>query len=480
MTLHDLTGDSRHIDILVSGLCFDSRKIKAGEVFFAIRGHSSDGHQHLIEVVKKMPSALVVEDPSFVPKEFKGPVMTVASARSALDAWAAKFYAFPAAELFCVGVTGTNGKTTSVYMLEKIFNCAGRLTGVLGTIDHHLGEKIWETSLTTPDALTLQSRLREFVDRGAKVAAFEVSSIAIDQNRTASVPFDAAIFTNFTRDHLDYHGTMEKYFAAKEKLFTELLGQSIKPAPFAVLNADDPTVAKIQSSKARYVWFGRERGDYAFKILSQDLSGTRFEVKGEKFELATPGLHNVYNAVGAIAVAREAGVAWSDIQSALAQFSGAPGRLERVQNSRGLNVFVDYAHTDDALRSVLLSLRKLMQESNSKGRLWTIFGCGGDRDKGKRPLMAKAAVENSDSVVLTSDNPRTEDPNRILQDCLLGIPKASPHVEVDRKKAIAFALQTAKEGDVILIAGKGHENYQIIGQTKYPFSDVEVVRELLS
>jgi len=480
MTLGDFTNDSQHAQILVAGLCFDSRKIKADEVFFAIRGHSSDGHQHLSEVAGKNPSALVVEDSKLVPTEFRGPVIVVKNARAALDNWAAKFFGFPAEKLFCVGVTGTNGKTTSVYMLEKIFNQAGRLTGVLGTIDHHLGSKVWETSLTTPDALTLQSRLREFVDAGAKVAAFEVSSIAIDQNRTASVPFDAAIFTNFTRDHLDYHGSMEKYFAAKEKLFTELLAESSKSKPFGVLNIDDPSVAKIGKSKAKYVSFGHGQGDYGFKILSQDLSGTRFEVKGQKFDLATPGLHNVYNAVGAIAVAHEAGVAWTDIQKALSEFSGAPGRLERVKNSRGLNVFIDYAHTDDALRSVLLSLRKLMQESNAKGQLWTIFGCGGDRDKGKRPLMAQAAVENSDRVVLTSDNPRTEDPNQILKDCLLGIPKASPHVEVDRKKAIAFALQTAKEGDVILIAGKGHENYQIIGQTKYPFSDVEVVRELLS
>jgi UDP-N-acetylmuramoyl-L-alanyl-D-glutamate--2,6-diaminopimelate ligase len=343
-----------------------------------------------------------------------------------------------------------------------------------------LGKKVWETSLTTPDPLTLQSRLREFVDAGAKVAAFEVSSIAIDQNRAASVPFDAALFTNFTRDHLDYHGTMENYFAAKEKLFSKLLADSSKTRPYGVLNADDPAIVKIEKSKARYVWFGQNKGDYIFKILSQDLSGSRFDVNGQAFEIATPGLHNIYNAVGALAVAHEAGVRWSDIQQALKEFSGAPGRLERVGRSRGPHVFVDYAHTDDALRSVLLSLKRLMRESNSNGQLWAVFGCGGDRDKGKRPLMAKAAVENADRVMLTSDNPRTEDPNQILRDCLAGIPNASVHVEADRKKAIAFALQTAQEDDVILIAGKGHENYQIIGQTKYPFSDVEVVREFLN
>lgn len=479
MTLAELTDDPRFKNVPVPGLCFDSRVMKPGEIFFAIRGTSSDGHRHLEEVVKKRPVALVVESKEAVPKSFSGHLFITKNARALLDQWAAKFYGRPADQLFCVGVTGTNGKTTSVYMLEKILNQAGWPTGVMGTIDHHLGNKVWEASLTTPDPLTLQSRLQQFVQLGAKAAAFEVSSIAIDQNRVASIPFDVVLFTNFTRDHLDYHGSMESYFAAKQKLITEILPKSSKKTRFAVLNADDPAIANIEKTKMFYIWFGRQKGDYPFTVLEQNLSGSRFEVKGLEFSLATPGLHNIYNAVGAIAVALESKIPAASVQKALRAFSGAPGRLQSVPNSRGLHVFVDYAHTDDALSSVLKSLRDLMSEAKSAGSLWTVFGCGGDRDKGKRPLMAKVAVENSDHVVLTSDNPRSEDPLAIIQDCLSGVPQTKPHVEVDRRKAIAFALQSAREGDVILIAGKGHENYQILGQTKIPFSDVDMVREIL-
>lgn len=480
MTLDNFTRDPRHSDIQVKGLCCDSRVLRADEVFFAIRGHSSDGHIYLDEVVLKDPAALVVESKTDVPRYFTGPVIVVPNSRAALDQWSAQFYDYPAKKLFCIGVTGTNGKTTSCYMLERIFNLNGWPTGVLGTIDHHFGRRVWETSLTTPDPITLHSRLRDFLNLGAKAAAFEVSSIAIEQNRATSIPFDAALFTNFSRDHLDYHNSMEQYFLAKQRLFSELLSSSMKKNPFAVLNADDPMIAKIKPSKARYVWFGQDTGDYSFRITSQSMSESRFEVNGQDFSIATPGLHNVYNAVGALAIGHEAGIPWSNMQKALSQFTGAPGRLENVENSRGLHVFVDYAHTDEALHSVLASLRNLMKHAKAKGKLWTVFGCGGDRDRGKRPLMAKVANENSDHVVLTSDNPRTEDPEEIVKDCLKGIPKGAVHVEVDRKKAIAYALQTAKEGDVILIAGKGHENYQILGQEKVLFSDVKVVREFLN
>jgi len=480
MTLEELVEDSRFKGVVVTGLCFDSRKMKAGEVFFAIRGASVDGHQFLEEVVAKRPSALVVEDKELVPRSFTGHLFITKNARALLDAWAAKFFGRPGDQLVCIGVTGTNGKTTSVYMLEKIFTAAGWPTGVVGTIDHHLGKKVWETSLTTPDPLTIQSRLKEFVRLGARVAAFEVSSVALDQNRIGCVPFEVALFTNFTRDHLDYHGSMEQYFAAKQKLFSEVLPRSLKKLRFGVVNIDDPWIAKMEKSKTYCLSFGQEKGDFPFKVIEQTLSGSRFTLKGDEYTVSTPGLHNVYNAVGAMAVALELKVPRATVQKAMHAFSGAPGRLENVLNERGLHVFVDYAHTDEALRSVLVSLKDLMLNAKANGKIWTVFGCGGDRDKGKRPLMTKVAFENSDQVVLTSDNPRTEDPLAIIQDCLANVPYDRLHVEVDRKKAIGFALQSAKEGDVILIAGKGHENYQIIGQTKYPFSDVDIVRELLN
>ena len=469
----------------IRGLCFDSRKVQAGDAFFAVRGHAQDGHRFLPDVIKKQPSVLVVEDRHQVPREFSGAVVVVPNVRVALDEWSARFFGHPAQNLFCMGVTGTNGKTTSVYMLERVFGDAGRGIGVIGTIDHHYRDKKWETSNTTPDPVTMQSRLRQFLDLGAQGAAFEVTSIAIDQNRASSIPYDAALFTNFTRDHLDYHGSMENYFLAKQKLFDEILGASTKRDVFAILNADDPAIAKVRIAKrARAVWFGDGRGDYRFRIAQQTLGGSTFTVEraGRRAEihLPTPGLHNIYNAVGVFALAAEAGVSFEKIAEGLGGFSGAPGRFQSVPNRRGLHVFIDYAHTDDALHAILTSLRRLMASSNSPGKLWTVFGCGGDRDRGKRPLMAKAAVEHSDHVVITSDNPRTEDPEAIIRDCLSGIPGRAVFSEPDRKKGIAFALQRAAEGDVILVAGKGHEDYQIIGQTKYPFSDAAVVRELLA
>jgi UDP-N-acetylmuramoyl-L-alanyl-D-glutamate--2,6-diaminopimelate ligase len=481
MTLADLADDPRFKNVNVPGLCFDSRKMQTGEIFFAIRGTAVDGHKYLEEVCRKRPVAIVVENKEMVPKSYTGHLFITKNSRALLDLWAAKFFGRPGDSLLCIGVTGTNGKTTTVYMLEKILTGAGWPTGVMGTIDHHMGKKVWETELTTPDPLTMQFRLKEFVRMGAKAAAFEMSSIAIDQNRASSIPFDAAIFTNFSRDHLDYHGNMDKYFQAKLKLFTEVLLRSTKKKRFAVLNADNAMIASMPKKSGAYcIWFGQGKGDYPFKVLEQSMAGSTFEVKGKEYSIATPGVHNVYNAVGAIVTAIESNVSWESVQKSLHTFTGAPGRLESVPNNKGLHIFVDYAHTDDALRSVLESLRGLMKSSNSNGRIWTVFGCGGDRDKGKRPLMAKAAMENSSHVILTSDNPRNEDPNAIIQDCIAGIPYDRPHIEVDRKKAIAFALQTAKEGDVILIAGKGHENYQILGDTKIPFSDVEVVRESLT
>jgi UDP-N-acetylmuramoyl-L-alanyl-D-glutamate--2,6-diaminopimelate ligase len=484
MKLSQLSGEpSPDFDkIEISELCFDSREVKPGSVFFAIRGHAQDGHEHLAQVIAKIPAAIVVEDENKVPSHFRGPIFKVKNSRQCLDLWSSRFFESPGEGLFCVGVTGTNGKTTTVYMLEAILGVCGWPTGVLGTIDHHFGAKKWESSLTTPDPIVLQSRLREFCKLGARAAAFEVSSIATDQDRISSVPFDAAIFTNFTRDHLDYHGSMENYFASKLKLFNQILPHSSKDNIFAVINGDDPEIRKIAiKDKVRRVSFGQRECDHVFKILESSLSGTRFEVNGKHIvHLATPGLHNVYNAMGALVVALEKGCEVEAVTRALAQFHGAPGRLEAIPNQRGLHIFVDYAHTDDALHSVAASLKKLMRSTEVKGDLWTVFGCGGDRDRGKRPLMMKAAIGNSDRVVLTSDNPRTENPQSIINDCLQGShAKKNVHVESDRKKAIAFALQTAKEGDVILIAGKGHENYQIIGQTKFPFSDVEVVKEIL-
>lgn len=473
----------------VTGITQDSRAVKTGTVFIAIRGASGDGHGHLADAAAKGAIALVVEDETGIPSGYRGAVVKVASTRQSLDLIAQRFFGEPARELFCVGVTGTNGKTTITYMVEAIFTEFGWPTGVLGTIDHHLGGHKWPSALTTPDAVTLQRRLKEFRTLGAQAAAFEVSSHALTQHRADSLPFAVGIFTNFTRDHLDYHQTMENYFAAKERLFTELLGRH--PATnVAVLNADDPWIRNVRVREGVTVWWyglGEQApADFTIRPLKQNLEGTLFHLgtpRGNtEIHLPCTGLHNVYNAAAAAAAGLAAGVSLVTVQKALAKFRGAPGRLERVANRRGLNIFVDYAHTDDALATVLKALADVRAEAGARGKIITVFGCGGDRDKGKRPLMARAAAKFSDALVITSDNPRGEDPLRIIEDIKTGIPRGWDRpvtVEPDRRAALALSLQMSAEGDVILIAGKGHEDYQIIGDKKHSFSDVKVMAELL-
>lgn len=461
----------------------------AGSVFVAIRGTSRDGHQFLQEVCAKNPAAVVVEDVAAVPKDFLGDVIAVVSTRAALMQLAAAYYGEPSRGLLCVGVTGTNGKTSTSLLLEKILTDAGLLTGVLGTIDHHLGNRKWEASLTTPDPMTLQGRLREFADLGARAVAFEVSSHALVQARADAIQFDAAIFTNLTRDHLDYHHTMDAYFAAKMRLFTELLERSNKKNVFAIVNTDDEWGKKVvPATRARLVTFGQSGQDFSFQVSKTDFSGTEFKLvlkaAGRTMRGFIPlvGIHNIYNAVGALAAAVSVGIPLDLVMASLERFAGVPGRLQRVLNDKGKNVFVDYAHTPDALEKVLGSLDAIRLAARTGGRIFTVFGCGGDRDTGKRPLMMKAALKGSDIVILTSDNPRTEDPQKIISDCLQGAAandRSRLQVEVDRKSAIALALSQAHPGDVILIAGKGHEDYQILGTQKIPFSDVQVAWELL-
>lgn len=472
----------------VTGLTNDSREVKPGYVYVAIRGHAVDGHRYIPQVCRQGAIALIVEDAATVPKTYDGAVVVVPDTRVALDELASHFHGRPADHMFCVGVTGTNGKTSTTYMIEAVLEKYGWKTGVLGTINHHFGGHVWESQLTTPDPLTLHKRLSEFRALGGEAAAFEVSSHALAQKRVDDLPFDAAVFTNLTRDHLDYHKSMDEYFAAKERLFREVLGASRKSQVWAVINADDPAGRKLQVTDRAKVWtYGQGAADFRFLIREQDFGGTRFTLKTPRGEaeihLPLPGLHNVYNATAAIAVGLAADASLATCSEALANFRGVPGRLQKVPNDKGVHVFVDYAHTDDALKVVLAALGEVRRSAQLENRIITVFGCGGDRDKGKRPLMAQAALAGSDLVFLTSDNPRTEDPDQIIQDGVAGL---APEVlnqtvftEVDRRAAIGRALQSAQVGDVILIAGKGHETYQIVGAEKRPFSDVEVVKEWL-
>lgn len=482
----------------VSALVFDTRLLKKDCVFIAIRGGRHDGHDFLQAAIEAGALALVVENRARVPADFSGYVREVSSSRFELARLAAIWSKNPSRELFTVGVTGTNGKTTTTNMIESVLSAGGLPTGVIGTIDHHLGTRVWPSDMTTPDPLQFHARLREFADHGAKAVALEVSSHALDQARVDAVDFNVGVFTNLTRDHLDYHGTMEAYFEAKLRFFTGLLRDSAKSETRAIINIDDDygrkIVALLAPEKKPGVWtLGRAGGhaaDFAYTILKQGFDGVSFVLKspvGEhRLHLAMAGLHNVQNAVSAFATGLVAGLPVSTIENAIQAIRGVNGRLEHVPNSRGLHVFVDYAHTDDALSAILRLIAEIRSESVRAGispaTIYTVFGCGGDRDRGKRPLMMRAALDGSDHVIVTSDNPRTEDPEKIIDDAMAAVDaKDSSRVErvTDRRAAIERALSRAKPGDVVLIAGKGHESTQTIGTVKTPFSDASVAKDIL-
>lgn len=516
MNLHDLFGAAPLSQTKLSGsfgtrevsaLVFDTRLLKAECVFIAIRGGRHDGHDFLSDAMSAGAIALVVEDRKRVPLGFSGLVHEVPSSRVELARLAALWSKTPSRELFTIGVTGTNGKTTTTNMIETVLNGAGLPTGVIGTIDHHLGSRVWPSDMTTPDPLQFQARLRDFVDHGAKAVALEVSSHALDQARIDAVDFDVGVFTNLTRDHLDYHGTMEAYFAAKLRFFTELLRDSAKTETRAIVNIEDAhgkilaegLKVKSKTHKKPGVWtMGSAetaesvvlKPDFSYRILKQGFDGVEFDLVSpagsHRLHLAMAGVHNVQNAVSAFAVGLAAGVEVSSIERAIESIRGVNGRLEHVVNSRGLHVFVDYAHTDDALAAILRLLGDIREESGRAGvarpRIHTVFGCGGDRDRGKRPLMMRAALAGSDRVYVTSDNPRTEDPEKIIDDAMVVVgAQDSSRVEriTDRREAIARALTAAQVGDVILIAGKGHEATQTIGTVKTPFSDAKVAKDIL-
>jgi len=476
-------------EVEVLSLTHDARHVHLGSVFVAIPGTKIDGHQFLPQACEAGAVAVVVEKTSEVPKSFTGFVQIVKDARQAADLLAAQFYGHPSKTLFCFGVTGTNGKTSVTYMLEAVLEKMYMPCGVMGTINHHLGEHIWPTEMTTPDAISLQKRLLQMKEAGAKAVTMEVSSHALVQKRADGVEFNTVIFTNLTRDHLDYHSDMKDYFSSKQRLFSDLMWKSKKNPHFAIVNIDDHWGARLRVASSAALWsYGQRRNsDFRYKVTNVDFNRTDFELRtpaGEyKSYLPMCGAHNVANAVAVIAAAATAGIPPVMSLDALTRFAGVPGRLQAVSNSKSLNVFVDYAHTPDALENVLQALKAVRAGSKSHSQIWTIFGCGGDRDKGKRPEMASIALAGSDFVMVTSDNPRTEDPNQIIQDIVDGLdvrgPQSRVRIEADRRKAIETVIRMAKPHDVILIAGKGHEDYQIVGNERLAFSDFETAKELL-
>lgn len=447
----------------------DSRQAGVGDVFVAIVGARSDGRAY----ARELDVAAVIADG---PVEARPgvTVVTVRDARLALALASAALAGFPGRALPVIGITGTNGKTTTSWMVEAIAEAAGWRAGVIGTTGFKVAGVAEKASFTTPEAPVLQDLLARMRDAGCGLVAMEVSSIGLSLRRVDGIPFRVAVFTSFSQDHLDFHGTMDAYAEAKARLFHELLATS----GTAVLNADDPAWTRMRPARARTWTYGLGDADIRAEITSADLGGTRARVRtpageGELF-VRLPGGHNVSNALAALGAGLALEVPLQVCLDGLAALARVPGRLEAVPNEGGARVFVDYAHTPDALARVLGVLRPL-----TPGRLITVFGCGGDRDRLKRPLMGAAASAGSDLVVLTSDNPRSEDPVAILADIVPGV--RGPHlVEVDREAAIGFALSRAREGDCVLIAGKGHETTQTIGGSVLPFDDRAVASAWLS
>ncbi len=460
-------------DAEIRGITCDSRQVVAGSLFVAVPGHKADGAQYVDDAIRRGASAIVSERP--IP-DCPVPVLVVPSAREALADLAIRYHDDPTSKMNVVGVTGTNGKTTTTYLLRSIFEAAGEKVGVLGTINHSIGARTLPSDNTTPGADTLQRYFAEMKAGGCSSAAMEVSSHALDQDRVRGVRFAAGIFTNLTRDHMDYHPTMEHYRDAKGRLFESLPSKGI-----AALNADDEASACYAGrTDAHVVYFGlKKRAEISAKIELGTFHGTRLRLKLGTEEVVVNtrliGTHNVYNILGAAACTWAMGYDLDQIKTGVENLHAVPGRLEPVDAGQEFAVLVDYAHTDDALRNVLHCLRPLV-----RGRLILVFGCGGDRDRGKRPKMGKVASDLADRVILTSDNPRSESPTAILSDIVAGVgDKAKVLVEPDRRGAIKLAMQLAGKEDVVLLAGKGHETYQIFKEQTLAFDDRQVAKDVL-
>ncbi len=452
------------LDLEISGLAYDSRKVGPGTLFFCVPGEKVDGHEFAGAAVEAGAAGLVVE------RELELPVaqVVVEDARAAMAPIAARFHGDPTAELWVVGITGTNGKTTSAFLVREILEAAGTQCGLLGTVKQVVGGVEEEVERTTPEAIDLQATFRRMVDAGDRACVMEVSSHALALHRCDSVRFAAALFTNLTQDHLDFHAGMEEYFRSKRLLFEMGPGASI-------VNVDDPYGRRL-AEEFECVTFSAQgaEADFSARDVSFDASGAEFTVGDIAIRTALPGDFNVANALGAFATAVALGVGPGVVADGLARAGRVPGRFEPVDEGQSFAVLVDYAHTPDSLENALRAARRF-----TAGRVIAVFGAGGDRDRDKRPKMGRAAAENSDLAIVTSDNPRSEDPVAIVAEILAGIEEGA-ETEPDRRAAIALAFERARPGDTVVIAGKGHEQGQEFEDgRRVPFDDREVAREEL-
>jgi len=503
LALEEIDALEGDIEREVAGLAYDSRRVGAGYVFFAIRGEKSDGHDFLQEAAGRGAVALVVGRPA--PRPDGTVLIRVRDVRRVMGLWSAHFFGEPSRRLKLVGVTGTNGKTTSSYLTESIAAAAGLAPGVIGTINYRYRGHEVPSHHTTPESLDLQTLMAEMSQAGVNAVVLEVSSHALAQERVRGLEFDVALFTNLSRDHLDYHRDMDDYFAAKSKLFTDHLAGSAKPQRSAVICGADPhgalLIEKVRG-KGIDIWSYGEGAQWDVHPLAveSDVAGLRGRIRARdrtiEFSSSMIGAANLQNIMAATAVGCALDLPSDAIAGGIERLKAVPGRLEKVDNQRGVSVLVDYAHTPDALEKMLATVRPL-----ARGKVYCVFGCGGDRDRGKRPVMGEIAARLSDIVVVTSDNPRTEEPSSIIREIEAGVQKSGKPriaerksqtrnrklqaqsgycVEADRRAAIRIALRSARPGDVVLIAGKGHEDYQILGQEKIHFDDRAVAREELN
>lgn len=479
----------------VKGLAYHSGAVQEGFLFAAIRGLKEDGTQYVPDALARGARALLVDQPL----EVQGAVQVIVpDVREALARLASAFYGEPSSSLVLIGITGTNGKTTTSYLVESILTAAGKRVGVMGTVNYRFQDQVFPAPTTTPESLDLQKNLQAMREAGVTHAVLEVSSHSLDLQRVRGCDFDVALFTNLTRDHLDYHGSMEGYFQAKQLLFTQGLRESRKEKRFAVLNGDDPRAEELARLTCGTVFrYGVEgQGEIWPRSYEERPEGLSFRLTTPRGllegESALIGRHNLYNILAAVSVGEVLSVPQRAMVAGVARLKRVPGRMERVPGDDGIHVFVDYSHTPDALERALETLQKVRN-----GRLIVVFGCGGDRDRGKRPEMGSVAATGSDLAVITSDNPRTEDPLKIIEEIERGTQRTgrkryevsrlsngwdAPGYAVipDRKEAIRKAIGAARAGDIVLIAGKGHEDYQILGSRKIHFDDREEAAEALA
>ncbi|PYJ94307.1 MAG: UDP-N-acetylmuramoyl-L-alanyl-D-glutamate--2,6-diaminopimelate ligase [Verrucomicrobia bacterium] len=468
------------IDRPVESIAYDSRRVQRNGMFVALRGEKSDGHQFIGQAIEKGASVIVAEREGSHPR---ATFLVVENTRAALADLSAAFYHYPARKLKLAAVTGTNGKTTTTFLTKHICEAAGLRCGLIGTVRYEIGERVLPAIRTTPESLDLVELLAQIRDAGCRAAAMEVSSHALAQDRTRGLEWNVAVFTNLTQDHLDFHGTMMSYFDAKAKLFTQLGAQQKKRKPMAVVNIDDrygeQLLDKIDKNVAVITYGRGARADFRASNPRVEFSGTSYQLEagGKSYLVRVPliGRFNVLNSVAALAAANALGISLRDAVLSIGKSSQIPGRLELVPAKRQFQVFVDYAHTPDALRNVLRTLRELEPH-----RLIAVFGCGGDRDRQKRPMMGDIVDQYADYAIITSDNPRTEDPNAILAEIEKGFRSSRYEKIVDRTEAIGRAVALAQPRDMVLIAGKGHENYQEFADYTVPFDDIQVARRAIA